>query len=518
MDEPRAPRKRKLSESILSARAAGSYHRTKAGNACLVCRARKTKCDNVWPICGFCKKTGGECSYTQPTPQRFDQASLEILKRLDSLERAVVDQRHECCARQISKSLGSDQAVSLGADVHSTPRSAQDAASFGLFDHISTRSAHDPSLPQLVTTSNPTSPGYGSKAYAASIQSLLDIPPGPDVLLRATEEMGIEAMLRWPICSEALHQLGMSPDRTLVELLGQVSCHIAAAGLRDDFPGVKRQAVFPLVENFLVNNNVKNPIIDPVELRRDAEDLMDSSYRHGGRFCRLLLVLAISSISTSLTDHTSPGEVTVARDATEFRTTDLYFQGAQQHMGSLFCENTLISVQCAFLSGVYLMYTMRILAAWKAFVQASTQCLGYFACRRGLASSAESDVGREAGLSIAQDQLQASANLRALEDSLYWSCLKSEIELRLELGLPGSGISGIQYPNIFPPVPNFEHAETAAERNQDSPSDTDRGFLVKGWLFYLGEIALKRMQYRVLTYRYDHSEALPNSTSSSNNG
>jgi hypothetical protein len=140
----------------------------------------------------------------------------------------------------------------------------------------------------LSTTSNRTSPGSGSKNYVASIQSLLDVPPGPDVMSRATEEMGIEAMLRWPVCKESLDQLGISTSATLVEMLGQVSTHIAPATLGHDSQSFKRQTVLHLVENFLIHNNVKNPIIDPVELRRDAEELLDSSYRHGGRFCRLV--------------------------------------------------------------------------------------------------------------------------------------------------------------------------------------------------------------------------------------
>ena len=32
-------------------------------SACLVCRGRKTKCDNQRPQCGFCKQTGAECVY-----------------------------------------------------------------------------------------------------------------------------------------------------------------------------------------------------------------------------------------------------------------------------------------------------------------------------------------------------------------------------------------------------------------------------------------------------------------------
>jgi hypothetical protein len=355
----------------------------------------------------------------------------------------IVDQSRNCCARQLLEDLSPDQAVSLAPGVHRSQTSPQDAISPGLLGPVSDRSANDGSLPIPSTASNPTSPGYGSKRYAASIQSLLDVPPGPDVLSRATEEMGIEAMLRWPFCKEYLHQLGISTSETLVELLGQVSSHIAPATIGHESPGFNRQTILHLVENFLVNNNVKNPIIDPVELRRDAEELLDSSYRHGGRFCRLvsrhqvawrfmliarcfkLLVLAISSISTSLTDHAPPGQVMVPRDAPEFRAADLYFQESQRHMGTLYCENTLISVQCAFLSGVYLMYTLRIMAAWKAFVQASTQCLGYFASRRRLKVSFESHA--QSRDEVLEHGGQTSANLRALEDSLYWSCLKSEM-------------------------------------------------------------------------------------------
>lgn len=115
----------------------------------------------------------------------------------------------------------------------------------------------------------------------------------------------------------------------------------------------------------------------------------------------------------------------VPRDAPDFRSGDLYFQGAQHHMGALYCDNSLISVQCAFLSGVYLMYTMRIMAAWKSFVQASTQCLGYFASRRRLGFSFEPYA--ESGNEAIKHSDDTSVNMRALEDSLYWSCLKSEM-------------------------------------------------------------------------------------------
>jgi hypothetical protein len=183
--------------------------------------------------------------------------------------------------------LSPGQAGSLGLGVHQSQTSPHDDVSPGLLGPVSNQSANHGTIPILSTTSNRTSPGNGSKKYVASIQSLLDLPPGTDVLSRATEEMGIEAMLRSLICKESLGQLGVLTSGTLVQLLGQVSSHIAPATLGHESQGFNRQTTLHLVENFLVHNNVKNPIIDPVELQRDAEELLDSSFRQGGGFCRL---------------------------------------------------------------------------------------------------------------------------------------------------------------------------------------------------------------------------------------
>jgi hypothetical protein len=39
------------------------YPRRRSLKACRLCRARKTKCDNVHPTCGFCSSIGATCSY-----------------------------------------------------------------------------------------------------------------------------------------------------------------------------------------------------------------------------------------------------------------------------------------------------------------------------------------------------------------------------------------------------------------------------------------------------------------------
>ncbi|CAM1510823.1 Fc.00g083360.m01.CDS01 [Cosmosporella sp. VM-42] len=60
------------------------YPRKRSLRACHVCRARKTKCDNVHPTCGFCASLNIPCSYdaTEKDHSSFDPASLEILRQL----------------------------------------------------------------------------------------------------------------------------------------------------------------------------------------------------------------------------------------------------------------------------------------------------------------------------------------------------------------------------------------------------------------------------------------------------
>lgn len=87
-------------------RAAASYGRRRAANACSICRSRNTKFDNQRPICGFCAATGGDCRYADSDPSQFDRATLAILQRLSDPESGIygrMDQRpKECIVRKIS--------------------------------------------------------------------------------------------------------------------------------------------------------------------------------------------------------------------------------------------------------------------------------------------------------------------------------------------------------------------------------------------------------------------------------
>lgn len=91
-------------------------------------------------------------------------------------------------------------------------------------------------------------------------------------------------------------------------------------------------------------------------------------------------------------------------------------------------------------------------------------------------------------------------------------------EIRLELGLPGSGINESQYPHIFPSPPSFgdvQEIETCSEEMlplKSSPLESDRAHLETSWFFYLGEIAIRKLMNRILSSRYENGRVESGST------
>ncbi|PWW75922.1 hypothetical protein C7212DRAFT_280477 [Tuber magnatum] len=58
----------------------------RAAQACDACRARKAKCDEGRPSCGFCKESQIACVYREVPPPKQDRTLLQILERLGKVE------------------------------------------------------------------------------------------------------------------------------------------------------------------------------------------------------------------------------------------------------------------------------------------------------------------------------------------------------------------------------------------------------------------------------------------------
>lgn len=103
--EPRRRRSPAVSNNRLgpTTRASSAYPRKRAVTACQVCRARRTKCDQKKPACSFCSKIGAECVFDSSALSTFDPASLEIIERLDRLERKLDNPLHPRLERAIEQ-------------------------------------------------------------------------------------------------------------------------------------------------------------------------------------------------------------------------------------------------------------------------------------------------------------------------------------------------------------------------------------------------------------------------------
>lgn len=132
-----------------------------------------------------------------------------------------------------------------------------------------------------------------------------------------------------------------------------------------------------------------------------------------------MIVCAVSGVSTSL-----DGERGVIESDECLRVTQAYFQASQRRIGMLHHENSILAGQCCFLTGVYLCSVNQILSGWKSFVHASNICLALLKSNGRLQSKERLDWEKPGDLVIDTDE---NASERYVEESLYWSCLKSEM-------------------------------------------------------------------------------------------
>jgi hypothetical protein len=253
-------------------RPAAIYSRRRAANACIVCRARKTKCDGERPVCGFCKVSGGNCRYAESDASKLDPGSLIILTRIGQLEESLkayinksleLQDRHSIMHRSVSSSglstLSSDDGFPRQLHGHGGQQEQFHASP-------------DLSLPKNDST-----------------VLLEDVPPSTEILLHASE-MSFEAVLRWPIFSELVPHLAADLHTPTVEVLAHET-QIATLSEQDISTALQNltsEVVNDLVENFLANNHVKNPVLDVGLLRIDAREFNESGPQWNGRTCLLV--------------------------------------------------------------------------------------------------------------------------------------------------------------------------------------------------------------------------------------
>lgn len=253
---------------------------------------------------------------------RFDPASVAILKELERLEGLIQDQQaqiKQCCCHQPAghparRAFDDDSSSRVSQQSHTaglTPHYSPEKFPSPLESFATPRQCLDVDKCSSVQNVRPSHPGLEFDQYATRVQTTLAVPISSAVLNCATTEMGIEAMLRWPVFRQRLARLGIAADDPLAALLHQPprrSEPVTAAqrpfGESQDpqydvADAFKRENIQRLVDNFLVNNNPKNPVLDPASLRRDAEDFVGSPWQWDDKSCLMVSRVGINVCTAS---------------------------------------------------------------------------------------------------------------------------------------------------------------------------------------------------------------------------
>lgn len=292
-----------------------------------------------------------------------------------------------------------------------------------------------------------------------------------------------------------------------------------------------------LVDKFLQNVHTKNPILDVEELIRQARIIARDGLGWNAWSCLTLLAAALGAIakpfeaaviaSPDESSTSAPFIADVPATRENLQQAESYFILACRRLGTL--KHSIIGVQCYFFAGVYLMYTLRPLASWQYFFQASTLYQMYMKTRYGPMTTMTDQIN----MSPPHDGFMGAKQKR-IEESLYWSCFKSECEFRVELPLPQSEISTYHHPQLFPSPPSPPSGGIDARQSpspfssQDStmkvasvqenmnPSPINTEILTlrlhakrlcneeESWYYYLTEIALRRIGNRIINTFFGH--------------
>lgn len=255
-------RKRKVPPSGLNERT--TFPRKRSVTACQLCRSRKTKCNNGRPICSQCLSLNAQCVYEEDEASAAAAApASQILERLDYLITLVEPCSGIVGVRRASsrETVGVPLVRHLRASYSSNGRRASTTA---LRSDVASED-NESDTPR--------------HAYFGSGQDILDWP----VFEGRYDRRWIEALIFDP----TLPCIDLSGPCTSPRVTDDTTRNTykdprQASGLG---VGVREDDVLHLVEAFLVNVHVKNPIFDPEYLRSMAKGVAEDGFNWQASSC-----------------------------------------------------------------------------------------------------------------------------------------------------------------------------------------------------------------------------------------
>ncbi|EHK23082.1 uncharacterized protein TRIVIDRAFT_28900 [Trichoderma virens Gv29-8] len=310
-----------------------------------------------------------------------------------------------------------------------------------------------------------------SKTASSSIPIEL-IPPGPEYIMT----WGVFGDLGQGVAAIGLSESGPATS------CNQYPLQSPSSPKSDLTAELDLCRVNHLLDNFFNYAHVKNPILDEQAARRMVQSIILHGIDWSAESCLTLLICALGCIARPFgpTLDTMPG-------TSAYVSAETLFHAAQRRIGIAFSSEDIISTQCLFLSGVYMMCIFQPTKAWRFFLQALASCQ-----QPSFLNSLSPPTS-----STTCDGSPASHSLETLHQAIYWSSWKSEREMRSYLRPTDFTLTEEElafYPPFLPTPPNL-HLEQELEANGDSCVTRQ----TVSWYFYLAEISLRRLASNLYT-------------------
>ncbi|KAF5539119.1 oleate-activated transcription factor 1 [Fusarium mexicanum] len=317
-----------------------------------------------------------------------------------------------------------------------------DQASLAIIDRLDR-------LERKIDSQSKPQTGFLGSQYDESIpETSDDLSSELSVTHKALFPVTIDKVLQWSVFRDV--QLPILASQTQHSPGSQSECSNVQRPWVDEM--TDRASCERWLSNFFAHIHVKNPILDEGETRRLVSRLCAQGLDWSVESGLALLVCANGAIARPL-------EESLPLSHPDRQMAISLFEAAQKRLGGGLGPAGLIHAQCAFLSGVLLMSLIRPVEAWTTFVH-------------GLAICQTLPCIRQLDHASGQTSTQETS-----EQSVLWSCWKSEQELRFELGMSSPAGLADDPPELFP-----------------KPPDGCEGGVERAWYFYLSEIALWRVE------------------------
>ncbi|EXJ80885.1 hypothetical protein A1O3_07173 [Capronia epimyces CBS 606.96] len=450
--------------------AASAYPRKRTAVACELCRRKKTRCDNGQPSCRLCRVSGVVCVYStfaenspliSPEP-----TTTELLERINYV--ATLVESRLPTARQ--GSIFSPLATTSTPATSSTPGPSASAAPQARQPPIESASGDDLEVPESDGVSERMLDWPELRGFSPEhVQALAWLPPPPSTGEAADDKSATLLARHVPLRQQ---------DK-------------AGYGTRSG--AVDESRVVALVKRYRTLIYIKNPILDITSLEKSARRIEEFGLDWSGESCLVLIACALALAVTPMQENHDVTGRTLHKDA--FPTASLdqsasrgYYVAARKRLGLL--DLSLIAAQCHYLCGIYEMCSLSVTQAWHHYQQASVSV--HWLLRR-----------------VSGSEPEPSAN-SGLVERLYYSCVKTECEIRSEINLPSFGLAKFRMPSPLPSPP-----KGLLDPNRSPPAwgdlDMSHGSIEAleeaGWFYYLSEISMLRTVVRMRQKLYTHNEA-----------